>query len=301
MEAEQRADKTPYGDVPYADPGYQSDGVKRYPIDCEHVQAAWSYINQADNASKYTAEQLSAIKGRIRAAMAKCGHKVSDQGSRSAADVIERRYTPGIVEMRAGAGIIGGYAAMFNKPSRNLGGFVEQVRDVAFNESRGRGFPGVVARFEHDNMFLLGTTAAGTLRLNIDSLGLSYDVQPPKSRADVVELVERGDVRHSSFSFRAVEQEWGRSEQGYPQRSLVKVDTVDVAPVVTPAYPDTTAAMRSLAEAVGAEFDEVVQRAASDELRGFFVRTDVEGQSKSRTFGTALLTEHLGTKRDPWA
>ena len=31
----------PYGAVTYADPGYQSDGVKRYPIDTEaHTRAA---------------------------------------------------------------------------------------------------------------------------------------------------------------------------------------------------------------------------------------------------------------------
>lgn len=297
---EKRADQKPYGDVPYADPGYQKDGKKRYPIDCEHVEAAWSYINQADNAEPYTAEQLSAIKGRIRAAMVKCGHKVGDQG-RATGDAVERRYTSGVVEVRAGGATIGGYAAMYQRPSSDLGGFVEQVMSSAFSEQRGRGWPNVIARFEHDNLMLLGTTAAGTLRLNSDQVGLAYDVQPPRSRADVLEYVERGDVRHSSFAFRAVEQEWGQSEQNYPQRSLVKVQLIDVAPVVTPAYPDTTAAMRSLADAVGAELKEVEERAARHELRGFFVRTDKEGQPKARKFGTALLAEHLGTKRDPWA
>lgn len=63
------ADKEPYGDVEYADPGYQKDGQKRYPIDTEeHVRAAWSYINQEKNASQYTSEQVKHIKGRIVAA-----------------------------------------------------------------------------------------------------------------------------------------------------------------------------------------------------------------------------------------
>lgn len=58
----------PYGDVTYADPGYR--GRKRYPIDTEqHIRAAWSYINMPKNASKYTAEQLSAIKSKIKKAM----------------------------------------------------------------------------------------------------------------------------------------------------------------------------------------------------------------------------------------
>jgi len=68
-EAAARDPKKPYGDVTYADPGYQDDGKKRYPLDtADHVRAAWSYINQPGNAAKYTGTQLALIKGRIRAA-----------------------------------------------------------------------------------------------------------------------------------------------------------------------------------------------------------------------------------------
>jgi hypothetical protein len=50
----------------YADPGYQSDGRRRYPIDTErHIRAAWNYINRPRNAQRYTADQV----GRIRAAI----------------------------------------------------------------------------------------------------------------------------------------------------------------------------------------------------------------------------------------
>jgi hypothetical protein len=71
--------KKPYGDVSYADPGYQKDGKKRYPLDTkEHAKAAWSYINQAGNASAYSAEQLKSIKGRIRAACKKFGVEIDD-------------------------------------------------------------------------------------------------------------------------------------------------------------------------------------------------------------------------------
>src|ERR1700732_1210888 len=41
--------------VEYADPGYQPDGRKRYPIDTdEHIRAAWAYIHQPGNARHYT-------------------------------------------------------------------------------------------------------------------------------------------------------------------------------------------------------------------------------------------------------
>src|SRR6185369_12404295 len=70
----------PYGDVSYADPGYQSDGQKRYPLDSEeHCRAAWSYINQAGNAAKYSPAQLKSIKARIMAAGKKYGITFADQ------------------------------------------------------------------------------------------------------------------------------------------------------------------------------------------------------------------------------
>lgn len=59
----------PYGDVAYADPGYQADGKKRYPIDTEaHIRAAWNYINKPKNAAKYKSDEVSRIKAKIVAA-----------------------------------------------------------------------------------------------------------------------------------------------------------------------------------------------------------------------------------------
>ncbi len=76
---EEMANKQPYGEVAYADPGYQKDKVKRYPIDTEeHIRAAWSYINMPKNASKYSAEQLKSIKNRIKSAAKKFGIKIEE-------------------------------------------------------------------------------------------------------------------------------------------------------------------------------------------------------------------------------
>jgi HK97 family phage prohead protease/HK97 family phage major capsid protein len=62
----------PYGDVEYADPGYQSDKKKRYPIDTvDHIKAAWNYINKAENQKPYSADQVDKIKARIIAAWKK--------------------------------------------------------------------------------------------------------------------------------------------------------------------------------------------------------------------------------------
>ena len=287
------ADNQPYGDVAYADPGYQKDGKKRYPIDtADHVRAAWSYINQSDNAGQYSSEQLANIKGRIRAAAKKFGIEIADQASRShtRADAEERRYTSAPVELRGRPGnrTIGGYAAMFRTESRNLGGFKETVAPGAFNRSRSQGWTGVVSRYNHDANYLLGSTASGRLRLGVDDTGLTYDVDVPESRSDVYELVERGDLRHSSFRFVADADDWGVDDTGYPQRTLVQVSLLEVGPVDTPAYAETSVGLRSLARKFDANLEEVRSLAAAGELKRFFTRTDTPSRSAHAALAKAL-------------
>ena len=73
----------PYGDVEYADPGYQDDKKRRYPIDTEkHIRAAWSYISKPKNAGKYSADELKRIKDKIIAAWK---DKIDPEGPPSAA------------------------------------------------------------------------------------------------------------------------------------------------------------------------------------------------------------------------
>ena len=206
----------------------------------------------------------------------------------------ERRYTAVPVEARAdGATMkIGGYAAVFNRESQNLGGFVEVVSPGFFNDSKSRAWPDVMARYNHDDNMLLGTTGGGTLSLSTDGTGLNYDVVVPQARTDVYELVSRGDIRKSSFAFRVLPggDEWGVNEQGYTLRTLNTGQLIDVAPVNSPAYVDTTAgkraafvleeargALESLADQMSVSEAEVRALAEADELRKFFVRTDNRG------------------------
>jgi len=180
---------------------------------------------------------------------------------------MERRLLSEAVECRADAPMrIGGYAAKFMRRSQDLGGFVEEIAPAFFNKSAGDGWPGVMARYNHDDNFLLGTTAGGTLRLSVDAVGLLYEVDLPSFRADVHELVARGDVRQSSFAWHTFEDDWSLAEDGRPLRTLLSGQLVDVAPVNTPAYLDTSTGLRSLAESRGLEVDEVAALAAAGSL-----------------------------------
>lgn len=79
-------DKKPYGDVDYADPGYQADKKKRYPVDtAAHIRAAWNYISKDKNAAKYSAEQVKSIKAKIVSAWKS---KIDNDGPPAASDKV---------------------------------------------------------------------------------------------------------------------------------------------------------------------------------------------------------------------
>lgn len=212
----------------------------------------------------------------------------------------ERRFTRGLVEVRAAGETrtIGGYAAKFNTLSRNLGGFVERIDPAFFAKSEGDGWPRVMARYNHDNNMLLGTSRSGTLRLVTDGTGLDYSVDVPSARADVYELVQRGDVAESSFAFRTLDDDWSMTEDGFPVRTLLAGQLVDVAPVNDPAYLDTSTGLRSLAEKAGAELEEVRAAAAAGDLKPFVApqRTIIDLAPEGRQ-GDTHLTLALRQRR----
>lgn len=209
----------------------------------------------------------------------------------------ERRFTSVRVETRASAADdkrIGGYAALFNSPSQNLGGFREFIAPGAFNRAASRNWPGsgtgVFARYNHDDNMILGNTDSGTLRLFVDDQGLGYDVLVPQARADVYELVQRGDVRASSFAFMAEDDDWATDDSGFPVRTLQQVSLIDVAPVNTPAYLDTSVGLRSLAKKFDAEYEEVRKMASANELVRFFKKTADDPKPTRRSSAAALAT-----------
>ena len=246
---------------------------------------------------------------KIKAAAAKLGVDVAGDGRTAPRRDVERRFTmSAVAAMWAGAeesrdGVpkrIGGYAAKFSTYSRDLGHFVEEVQPAFFNKSRGDGWPDVICRFNHEDTQLLGTIAGRTLTLGCDRDGLLYDVEPPSAMQYIVELVQRGDVQKSSFAFRCIEDEWTMTSDGGPLRKLHTGQLVDVAPVVTPAYADTTAGLRSLAERFGADPEEVRSLADAHELRKFFTRTDRPGPARTPLSTAVAMRQLLERRADPF-
>ncbi|MFD9904783.1 HK97 family phage prohead protease [Streptomyces sp. NPDC059063] len=150
-----------------------------------------------------------------------------------------------------------GYAYRFNELSLNLGGFRERIVPGAGADSLRAN--DVVATFNHDNNNALGRMSAGTLRTGEDAEGGWYEIDLPNTTVgrDLAELLKRGDVRGSSFTFRVndggqrVHDELDE-ESGLPIREITSMDVVELGPVLNPAYPTTDAGlMRSIAQSLG--------------------------------------------------
>lgn len=171
---------------------------------------------------------------------------------RETLSITERRAA---LELRAVTGEkpkLVGYAAVFDRASRDLGGFVEYVRPGAFKRSLAAGAD-VVALVAHDSRMILGRSGAGTLALSEDGKGLRFEIDLPPTTAarDLLVSVERGDVAGASFAFTVPKggDRWTFNKSGPATRELVDVDLRDVTVTGIPAYPDTTVALRSMGDA----------------------------------------------------
>lgn len=106
--AEAKDPKKPYGDVAYADLGYQADGVARYPLDTEkHVRAGWAFVNMPKNAKKYSPAQLSRVKAKIKRAAKKLGIDIAAEMEAFESDILEVLEAYASMSLYNGQGQIG--------------------------------------------------------------------------------------------------------------------------------------------------------------------------------------------------
>lgn len=272
--------KTPYGpkaEVDYADPGYQADGVARYPIDSpEHVRSAWSYVNQADNADRYTPEQLGRIKQRILAAGKKYGIQFDDEGEhepmgpeedepmgRRSYDQMgpeilryDRTWALDDIEIvRGGDGrTVEAYAAVFDVPTEihdQHGDYYEVIHRSAFNRAISHGIDRVGVYYNH-GMGLDGRPAAlghvpigSPLEVQADAKGLRTLTRYNKSQlADsVLEAIRNGDIRGYSFRGRIFQSNPpkppGRARSAsLPTITRMELGLAEYGPTPTPYYAD---------------------------------------------------------------
>jgi HK97 family phage prohead protease len=160
---------------------------------------------------------------------------------------IEKRSDPETGKPRT---YIVGYAARFHRDSLLMGDFIEQIDPEAFEIVKNRqdedGKPlETRCLFNHDPNHLLGRFPT-TMRMTVDEKGLKYECLLPESRTDLEELIARGDLKGSSFSF-VVSPDGGEQwsyENGQSRRIVKKIKAVlDCGPVTYPAYGDASVAV----------------------------------------------------------
>jgi HK97 family phage prohead protease len=162
----------------------------------------------------------------------------------------ERRSYATKIEVRTSSGknVLVGRAASYSTLSADLGGFRETIAPGTFSRAV-REKDDCVFTLNHDSSALpLGRVSSGTLQLSEDAYGLTCRCDLPNSQAakDLVESINRGDIREMSFAFQVPEggDEWGDDidENGvrFVKRTLRTVKLFDVSAVLHPAYPSGT-------------------------------------------------------------
>jgi len=140
-----------------------------------------------------------------------------------------------------------GYAAKFNSPSEDLGGFIETIEPGAFRKSL-RSRNDVKLLVNHDTGRVLASTRAGTMKLYEDEVGLRVEASLPNTTdgRDMAELLRRGDLNKMSFGFSVMKDSWNSD---MTQRTLKSVKLFETSIVSFPAYAATEAMVRSLDKA----------------------------------------------------
>jgi len=163
-----------------------------------------------------------------------------------------RAYTEGPVEVRQGDDgrrKIVGYAVRWGLLSVPIYGvYREKFERGAFAAALVDRQSDIYATWQHDVRETLGRSP-NTLTVSEDENGLRYEIDPPSWAERHLESIERGDVRGSSFTFIAqlAEYDW-ESDRDYVIRTVKRADLFEVAPVTNPAYPQSTAGVRSESE-----------------------------------------------------
>ena len=307
----------------YADPGYQSDGKKRYALDSEsECRAAWSYINQADNAAKYSPEDLAKVKANIKAALKRYGVDVNDTQRSCCPDCLEgeshvfrREWAlDGLEIIRSGQGgdgrTVEAYATPFDKPTEvkdQHGHYIETIHRSAFDDVLRGGF-GKVKVFYNHGLHMNGQPSD---RWSVP-VGTPVDIRPDgkglrtitryNEGADgdqIIEAIRNGAI--TGYSFRGPIRQSDppripRARDGHPLPTVtrMKLGLTEYGPTPVPYYADANIlALRSRLSTVDPQ--------VWDRLVDFFSTSTPEDQEALRTTITATPTEGPGAEDQPQA
>jgi HK97 family phage major capsid protein len=154
----------------------------------------------------------------------------TEQASRPTPGQVEERQAPALeADGRRIRGRI-----PYGVESRDLGGWREVIEAGALNRAD---LGDLVATVDHVGLPL--GRYPSTLQIEDRSDGMHWSVDPPASRADVREAIERGDLRGGSWRMIVGRDEWRGDVRHVHESKALR----DVALVTTGAYPADAAAV----------------------------------------------------------
>ena len=142
-----------------------------------------------------------------------------------------------------------GYALMFNQPSKDLGGFIEQIDPQALQNTD---LSQVLFLNDHNFNQPIAKVGSG-LTLDVDDKGLHFvvDIDDEVSfEADLYNLIQKGVVNSMSFGFELPDdgsgEQWSEDPTtGVVTRLITNIQTLyEVSAVSLPAYSASTVATR---------------------------------------------------------
>jgi Escherichia/Staphylococcus phage prohead protease len=166
------------------------------------------------------------------------------------------RPTPGQLETRSEPLAVDGQRIRgvipYGSESRDLGGWREVIEPTALRSAR---LDDLVATVDHAGV-PIGRYPT-TLSIEDRSDGLHWSVDPPQSRADVREAVERGDLRSGSWRMLVAKDRWAGDVRHIEQIAELR----DVAVVTNPAYQGAAVELRNHTDPATGQEDNMADTA----------------------------------------
>lgn len=186
-----------------------------------------------------------------------------------------------IEEREEGKRVLTGVAIHYNSESNNLP-FVEKILPGAFTESlRNLTNFEVLSMTNHDRSQILGRTSNGSLRLYDSPTELRYEVDIPNTSYgnDLIENVRVGNIAGNSIGFAKIDDYW-EQRNGTMYRELREAILTQTSPEVTPAYSDTSVALRSLENFKEEKRKEEDEKSDSESWKVSLKRKELELKDK---------------------
>ena len=138
----------------------------------------------------------------------------------------------------------------YNSPSDGLP-WVETIAPGAFADALKPGADVLMLR-DHEPSLLLGRTVSGTLSLRDSAEGLQFSCKLPSTSTanDLAESLQRRDISGTSFGFVTKKDVWADDGKNNLIRVLQSVELFELSVCSFPAFPDSTAAVRSIPQAL---------------------------------------------------